>query len=139
MLIKQKIFSRGIAAGEAFCNRLAELKQINQNIKNITHTLLISPRRYGKTSLALRTIEHSKLPYAYIDLFMKYKSDELLDEFYQNIGKLLTHFIKPTQKAIRKIESILKNISVSLTLGKFGFEIALSPKNDDKTQILRSS
>src|SRR5579871_5910901 len=117
-MLEINVFSRGIASGKSFCNRLSETEQLTRNIHSITHTLLISPRRYGKTSLALRAIESAGISYVYIDLFMKYKTEELLDEFFQGVGSLLSKFVKPTEKAIKKVESMLKNISVSLTLGK---------------------
>lgn len=44
-----EVFSRGVADGLGFCNRSSEKRQLAINIKNMTHTLLISPRRYGKT------------------------------------------------------------------------------------------
>ena len=53
--MKNKLFSRGIASGKAFCNRIIEVEQLTKNIQCLTHTLLISPRRYGKTSLVLAT------------------------------------------------------------------------------------
>ena len=109
----KNVFSRGIASGEAFCNRKEELKRILLNIKNITHTLLVSPRRYGKTSLSLSAIEMAKLPYGYIDLFMKCDSGTILNEFYQGLGELVSKIIKPTTRAIRKAESLLKNVSIS--------------------------
>lgn len=54
-------FHRGLASGEGFCNRKDELARLSQNILQTTQALLISPRRYGKTSLALRAIESTKL------------------------------------------------------------------------------
>lgn len=137
-MLREKIFNRGIASGEAFCNRVAETQQLVRNIDNLTHTLLISPRRYGKTSLALHAMECTPLPYVYIDLFLKYKTDEVLDEFYQGVGQLMGKFIKPSEKAVRKIESLIKHVSVSLKLGKFGFELALAPKTADSKKNLKT-
>ena len=63
-------FPLGIAKGEYFCNRLAETKQLVRNIHTGIHTVLISPRRYGKTSLAYKAINESQLPSARVDLYM---------------------------------------------------------------------
>lgn len=130
-----KLFHRGLAVGEAFCNRSDEIERLSKNIHKIAHTLLISPRRYGKTSLALRAIEHSGLPHAYIDLFMKYDAESVIDEFYINLGRLLSTIIKPTESALRKIESMLKNLNVSIRLEKMGFEFMLAPRSSNKKNI----
>jgi hypothetical protein len=127
-MLEALIFQRGIASGEAFCNRIAELDRLTKNIYKATHTLLISPRRYGKTSLALRAIEQTKLPHAYIDLFMKYDDKSILDEFFTGISHLITKIIKPTELALKKLESVLKNLIVTIRLGKLGFEFSLLPK-----------
>lgn len=128
-MIKHRLFPRGIASKSAFCNRAEEIKRIASNIMNLTHSMLMSPRRYGKTSLALRAIEDSKLPYAHIDLFMKYDPDVIYDEFYEGMSTLISKIIKPTEKAIRKIESFIKNVSISLKLGRVGLEFSMAPKS----------
>lgn len=132
------IFHRGIASGEAFCNRIEELNRLLKNIHKITHTLLISPRRYGKTSLALRAIERSELPFAYIDLFMKCDAESVTQEFFSSLSSLISKIIKPTDSVVRKIESLFKNINVLLKFGKLGFEFSLSPKTTDNKKNLKS-
>lgn len=133
-----KIFNRGIVTGEGFCNRKQETQQLLTNIDNITHTLIISPRRYGKTSLALHAIERSKLPYAHIDLFMKYDKEVIFDEFCQGVCKLLTHIVRPGEKAIRIIESLFKHLKVTLMLGKAGLEFSLAPVATKKRENIKS-
>lgn len=130
-----KIFTRGLAFGEGFCNRQAESKQLKLNIKHGTHTLIISPRRYGKTSLALNVINSEKILYAHIDLFMKYNNSQMENEFYDRIGDLISHLIKPTEKAIKNLQSILKNVKISLSFGKTGFELSLSPTVEKKQSL----
>jgi uncharacterized protein len=130
-----KTFHRGIASGDAFCNRTDELDRLLKNIYKTTHTLLISPRRYGKTSLALRAIEHSELPYAYIDLFMKCDIETANQEFFNGISQLVSQIIKPTELAVKKLESLLKNLVISVRLGKVGFEFNLAPKSPDKQNL----
>ena len=87
-------FHRGIAAAEGFCNRKEEIARLTQNILQTTQTLLISPRRYGKTSLALRVIESTKLPYAYIDLFMKTNAESVTCEFYDRVCKVVFFYLR---------------------------------------------
>ncbi len=137
-MVEKKLFNRGIASGEAFCNRTEELERLVKNIDKLTHSLLVSPRRYGKTSLALRAIARSGLPYAHIDLFMKCDATSVVAEFFQGMGSLTSKIIKPNELALRKLESLLKNLSVSLSLGEFGFEFNLTPKNIDSQKNIKS-
>jgi len=131
-------FHRGLASGEGFCNRKDELARLSQNILQTTQTLLISPRRYGKTSLALRAIESTQLPYAYIDLFMKSDDATVMREFYDALSILISKVIKPTESAIRKLESFLKNLSISIKVGELGFEFSLAPKTSANKKSLKS-
>ncbi len=44
-------FPSKLATGKAFCNRINELTQLRMNINKSRHTVIYSPRRYGKSSL----------------------------------------------------------------------------------------
>src|SRR5471030_147512 len=55
-------FPLGKAHGEAFCNRTIETEWLVDNIQACKHSLLIAPRRFGKSSLAEKAIEKSQLP-----------------------------------------------------------------------------
>jgi hypothetical protein len=129
------IFTRGLAFGDGFCNRLVEMQQLRTNIKNGTHTLIVSPRRYGKTSLALQVLEKEGLPYTHIDLFMKYTQQDIENEIYEGISQLLTKIIKPTEKAIQLLQTFLKQIKISLSFGDAGFEFSLTPIMEKKPSL----
>lgn len=51
-------FPQGIATGKAFLGREKELKTLQSNIRNGHHTLLMAPRRWGKTSLARNALDN---------------------------------------------------------------------------------
>ena len=129
----RRIFTRGLAFAEGFCNRTREIQELRNNIKNGTHTLLSSPRRYGKTSLALNAIEKEKIPYSHIDLFMKYGKEEIQSEFYSAISRLWSQLVKPSEKMLKKIESFLQHIKISLEFGRAGLEFSLAPYNENKS------
>lgn len=129
------IFTRGLAFGDGFCNRVIETQQLQTNIKNGTHTLIVSPRRYGKTSLAIQVLEKEKLPYTHIDLFMKYTQQDIENELYEGISHLLTKMIKPTEKAIKLLQTFLKQIKISLSFGETGFEFSLTPITEKKPSL----
>lgn len=58
-----------IASEDAFCNRIEEIGRLKHCIEYRRPILVISPRRYSKTSLVLQTIHKTKRPYAHIDFF----------------------------------------------------------------------
>jgi len=62
----------GVVTGEAFCNRRKELNDLCRAMENSEKLFVFSERRFGKTSLALRSLR--KLPQknfitAYVDLW----------------------------------------------------------------------
>lgn len=66
------VFGR-IAEGSSFANRKNELQRISGNLRNKIHTVVMGPRRIGKTSLVRKiTAEYSGLSYyrfCYIDAY----------------------------------------------------------------------
>lgn len=62
-------FPLGVTTGSAFCNRKEELNHLKRNIQLAKPTIIMSPRRYGKTSLALNMFQHLKAIYSYINFY----------------------------------------------------------------------
>lgn len=61
-----------IATAEFFTDRLAETRSLVSDAASGQNVVIISPRRFGKTSLALRArdqLTQHKVPVAYADLF----------------------------------------------------------------------
>ncbi len=72
-----------VVVGDTFTNRTREIKRLKSNIENNVHTTLISPRRWGKSSLVKQTAIHlapksKKIKFCFIDLF-KIRDEE---DFY---------------------------------------------------------
>ena len=63
-------FPLDVAANKAFCNRVSERQRIVSNIKMLKHTLITAPRRFGKTSLSLQSINDSKVIGHKVDLML---------------------------------------------------------------------
>lgn len=55
--MKTDFFPQGVATGKAFLERTTELQQLRDNVAHGHHTLLVAPRRYGKTSLAKNALQ----------------------------------------------------------------------------------
>lgn len=60
--MNRELFPLGKAYDRAFCNRIKETEMLVGNINSGKHTLLIAPRRYGKSSLAERAIQLARVP-----------------------------------------------------------------------------
>jgi len=51
-----------------FTNRVNELQRVKQLLQSHNHLILMSPRRYGKTSLILKAVNALKRPHIFLDL-----------------------------------------------------------------------
>jgi hypothetical protein len=72
-----------IATGEHFTDRARELHTLVADLSAGQSVVIISPRRYGKTSLALQAreqLEHEQVLVAYADLFRATSKRRLIDE-----------------------------------------------------------
>lgn len=62
-------FSYGtLAKGDFFTDRKSELLRMKQFLDSENHLVLISPRRYGKSSLVKKCVEEVGRPYIWLDL-----------------------------------------------------------------------
>jgi AAA+ ATPase superfamily predicted ATPase len=69
--MKSPFYFGRVVVGDAFTDRTAEIKRLKSNIENNVHTILISPRRWGKSSLvkhtALQLANNKKIGFCFID------------------------------------------------------------------------
>ena len=96
------LFPSGIAFGDAFYDRIDERKELIAAINNGRHTVLVAPRRFGKTSLMKKVIEDEKYPYIWIDFMTFTSREEAETKFLSHIANLVTT-IGGTEKKIRTI------------------------------------
>ncbi|MCL5261644.1 MAG: hypothetical protein M1561_08300 [Gammaproteobacteria bacterium] len=118
-------FPLGLAKAEAFCNRIIEQEILHGNIKTTTHTVLISPRRYGKSSLAIKVIEDSTLVYEVIDLFVAKNAKAIEKHIIDGIQHLINKIITGPEQAIKSLRATLKHLNAKLTVGTSGVNIEL--------------
>ena len=99
----QQAFPMGIAAGESFCNRVAERKLLANNINNLRHTVLLGPRRYGKTSLITEVLRETNNKHAAIDLLLCGSINEVQNKLILKAGQLLQSIFAENEKIKTKI------------------------------------
>lgn len=121
-------FPTYLATGNAFCNRTEELKRIVTDLKNGIPVLLMSPRRYGKTSLALRAIEQLKYPCADIDLFKACSEEDVARFILMGIGQLLGQLESSPKKLLMLASDFFAHMAVRVSLMHAGIALDFSMK-----------
>ena len=123
-------FPLGIAKGNAFCNRVKERQRLVKNIKAHQHTLITSPRRYGKTSLVLFVLEKLGIPYAKVDLFVALDAKACEEQLIHGIQKLFNQISTKPERLIHHIRDYFAQTKKRWTIGFKGVNVELIPDKD---------
>ena len=118
-------FPLGIASDEYFCNRVNETELLISNIKCSMHTVIVSPRRYGKTSLAYRAIKQCGFPYAKIDLYMATDQKDIQNAIIKGVNAIISQVTGVTDKILSSIKQYIKTIKPTLEMGTDGIKLML--------------
>ncbi len=133
-------FPLGIAKGDAFCNRVLERKQLIGNITKGQHTIVISPRRYGKSSLILYSLDESQLLYERIDLFVAVSAKTIEEQILNGVKNLLNRVSTVQEQVVSVIKNNLKNLKSKWIVGTDGFKIELIPSQEsDSVSVITES
>ena len=98
-----------IVLGDNFCNREKEIAQLCHIARSKQHMVIISPRRYGKTSLVIHALESNRVPFLYIDCTVAEDERSLVNVIANEYASKLDN-IAVLDKELRKI-----NITFSIT------------------------
>lgn len=124
-------FPAKLAIGAAFCNRVSELKQMHSNIAKSRHTVIYSPRRYGKSSLVNKVVIDLNLPCATIDLFLAHDDNVIIKRIMSGIGEILSHLLTPSQKFLRLAQQLFHNFRVTLGIKGYYVEATFGASTAD--------
>ncbi len=100
-----------LAVGENFTDRREELRQLRQNFRSGINTVLISPRRWGKSSLVKRAGDlvskrNSKVRFVYIDMFNIRTEEafyrELSEKTFKAVSGKLEEWIANTKRFLKQ-------------------------------------
>lgn len=111
--IQEEIFPQGLALGQNFCNRVTEQEHLMQNIQTSRATLVMSPRRYGKTSLVTQVIDKLQIPFADVDLYAELDEIEIQNSILTAIGSLVYSIESATNKAIQFVTEFCSELNVN--------------------------
>lgn len=95
---------------EYFTNRTEEIKKISSILASENHLILISPRRYGKTSLVKKVISETKRPIIFIDLQLVTGIEDFTSHLLQ---KILRQYPYEKAKQFIKKFRVVPNLSLN--------------------------
>jgi DNA-binding IclR family transcriptional regulator len=108
--MNRQLFPLGKAYGEAFCNREQETAWLVGNIQHNKHTLLIAPRRYGKSSLAERAIDVSGLASAKANFHLCTSAEEVADLIKSCAIHLISQAVSKVSTLVPLLQKWLKTL-----------------------------
>lgn len=130
-----KYFPEGVALGDAFINRETERNLLINRIKSNKHSVLMAPRRYGKTSLVMKVANEMKIPYCSIDLLAAYNEEYVRDQIVDKVSRLVFELLPRISKAKEKLINIFKRMKPEISIGAFGQKLSLSLSNSPLQDI----
>lgn len=137
-----KPFVFGVAtSGENFTDRKEETKRLEYNFRYGINTILISPRRWGKTSLVKavsRNAQSDTLKVVYLDIFSCRNESDFYSMF---ASAVLRQTATKLEEWVKNAKYFLSRLSPKITLGidpmtDFSISFELNSKKDDIEDIL---
>ncbi len=130
-------FPLGIAYDEAFLGRQNEITLLKRNAQAVRHTLLLSPRKYGKSSLVKNVIKELDYPAADIDLFLLSNAKSIEAKILKGARTLINNIAPSPEKWINTLANYFKKMDKRWTIGLKGVHLELipDPHNDSAENI----
>ncbi len=141
--MESKPFIFGVAtSGDNFTDREKETARLLSNFQHGVNTVLISPRRWGKTSLVqkvCRLTQSDKLKIVYLDIFLCRSDADFYNAF---AAAVLKQTSSKWDEWVENAKLVLSRISPRISLGPdsmadFSISLELNPKSDDIDEILQ--
>ena len=97
-----------------FTNRIEEQASIKKILQSATHLIVISPRRYGKTSLVKKVVKSLNRPLIFIDLQLITDVNDLASQILKKIYRIYPYAkLKNSFKHFRIVPSINLNPQIN--------------------------
>lgn len=124
-------FPLSLALGKAFCNRKTELQLLKHNLSESRPSLIVSPRRYGKTSLAMNAINQLKFKHTKFDFLSAINEDDIEKIILKGAGSLIGAIAKGPRKALKVATDLFAGLNIKLSMDKLGLSIEINKKSDN--------
>ena len=141
--MENKPFIFGVAtSGDNFTDRVKETERLLMNFRYGVNTILISPRRWGKTSLVKKVCglaQSNNIKVVYIDVFSCRSEREFYDAFALAVLKQTSSKL---DEWLENVRLFLSRISPKISFGPdpmtdFSVSLEMNPKSDDVDEILQ--
>jgi len=109
--MKKNPFKFGTIVDEPyFTNRSEEIKKVKSILMSDNHLIIISPRRFGKTSLIIKVIKEIDKPFIFLDLQLITSTEDFAAQLLKRVYR-----VYPFEKIKQIIKSfrIIPNISLN--------------------------
>lgn len=117
--VKNPFYFGNEVHNEEFCNRVSELQELENDVKNGLNTMLYAPRRFGKTSLLKKLQEELKNDSDTKVIFFDWMSissiDEFLDKYFHSIASSLESSSDKVMKLFKEMLHIRPNITMKIS------------------------
>ncbi|NNM58592.1 MAG: ATP-binding protein [Legionellales bacterium] len=121
-------FPTGIVTGNAFCDREKEREYLKKRLDQNVHVVLMSPRRYGKSSLIAQFTLEQDTPFTAVDLLPatsgRYVKNAIVDGVTELLDAIMPRFKKSKQMLMRHFAKLNPVIELSA----FGQKLKLRPE-----------
>ena len=141
--MESKPFIFGIAtSGDNFTDRKKDTERLLLNFQHGVNTVLISPRRWGKTSLVQKVChlaQSDELKVVYLDIFSCRSDKDFYDAF---AAAVLKQTSSKLDEWLENVKLFLSRISPKISLGTdpmtdFSISLEMNPKREDIEEILQ--
>lgn len=141
--MESKPFIFGIAtSGDNFTDRKKDTERLLLNFQHGVNTVLISPRRWGKTSLVQKVChlaQSDKLKVVYLDIFSCRSDKDFYDAF---AAAVLKQTSSKLDEWLENIKLFLSRVSPKISIGTdpmtdFSISQEMNPKREDVEEILQ--
>lgn len=111
-----------------FTNRREEIKRVKSVLRSDNNLIIISPRRFGKTSLVLKVLKELGRPFIFLDLQLVTNSEDLAAQILKRVYRVY-HF--------EKIKQLVKNFRIipNVTLNPVSNEVEISFKAGSEGKV----
>ncbi|MCW5588343.1 MAG: ATP-binding protein [Legionellales bacterium] len=125
----EEYFPLHIATGKAFCNRSEEQNHLFENINRNRPTLIMSTRRYGKTSLVSQVVNKNNCFFAKADFMSAIDIDDVERIITTAVGSLLVSLENGVKKALTLATNFFSDLNFNISLDRSGIKFEASRKS----------
>lgn len=130
------LFPQGHALGVAFYNREQERAKLKASFLNHEHTVVVAPRRYGKSSLIRQVLLETKIYGKRIDLLPATNLSFVYKSIKACVSEIVNEIAPSTKRAKQRLIEFIKKLHPKLTLSLLGQQLELTTISSSESSIV---